>query len=1230
MSQWIWRIAVVLAAALLCTLGIAKPGRAEPPRIVVAQGQTVYDVAISDDGTVLVTAGSDAVAVVWDPATGRELRQLRAFAGDFSVQDTAVPGDWMSMSADGRFVAYRRKGGGFLLHDLVAPAVHESKQQAVVAGIALSRDGSLLAVGLETGAVELYDVPNLKRPRKTYRSGDRILMGLRFAPDGASLYIAYANAPIRRWPLRGKGARAYDAGDAGACDIAVSRDGTMLAAGGADGAIRIFDTAKPGKARLRLTAEGGAVRDLAFAPDGRRLFVLPTSAGEQAFDVATGAPAKPLTGHGHWVMAFAADGRVAFGGTGRYRTEPDGRYVRVPGLGPLALCAPDGTLVRDFPKVAYGIAEVAMSADGAWLIARQSVNHPLHVWNTRTGQLAHHLGIGSGFWCMAVDPEQPRLLAAGAAPDAYVFDLPSGRVVKRLPGHDQPVTAALLLPGGRAATADRGGVIRVFDLAREAPPVRLEGHAGEIRHLAASPSGDRILSCGLDKTAHVWSLAKRRPIHTFESRVNPERGCFSRDGREVFLRTQDTVVGRYDARTGAHRGDLPSAKAVARGEAHAEPIMWLDLSPDGKHLVTSAWDHEARLWNVKTGRLVRVVARHESDIDCVRFTTDGRHVLTATKLGRLGIWSVADGVERCRMGFAFEGPYWIARDPLGHFDGSDLGHVDAAHAIVGTQALSLDQIRRTHYEPGLLARVLQGRVAAVTPAPPSPPTIRTHPREESDPVVKVTATNTGGGIGPIQVRLNGKRVERDARGGTVARNAKSETVEIDVASYPHVLPGRINSVEVEAETGTRGGVSPRSRSRYAAPGTRRPAHLHAIVCGVSAYRNSALDLAYAAKDAHDFSRALRLVAGGLFGEDCVHIQLLTAPTEAGAVAATRANLAAAFERLRTGTPAIKSEDVFVLYLAGHGVQATGGKEYLYPLAGAQSLELSPEAAREVAVSTSDLVTWMEALPAVGGQAVILDTCASGQLSDDLRALRIRQANAHLVDRLREGPGPWVLAGCAADRESYESNQYGQGLLTHSLLFGLHCACELQPTDDGAWIVDIDSLMRYAVKHVPLAALDAGTADQQPLMQGDLPFPLGKLTADDRRSIPLQHAKPRVLRASFRLDRPPADTLRLSRAVDVAVRRLREPTSSRSPLVFVDSETMPGAFQLAGSYVIDAEDVATVRVSVLREEAGRVAEVDRFEVRGAVGTPGGVRVRTLAEALVNQAHQRIRKAPPPKR
>jgi WD40 repeat protein len=97
--------------------------------------------------------------------------------------------------------------------------------------------------------------------------------------------------------------------------VAFSPDGRLLASGGDDGAVSLWDSAT-GEALRSLQGHTDWVRSVAFSPDGRLLASGGDDWAVRLWDSATGEALRSLKEHTRWVIsvAFSPDGRLLASG----------------------------------------------------------------------------------------------------------------------------------------------------------------------------------------------------------------------------------------------------------------------------------------------------------------------------------------------------------------------------------------------------------------------------------------------------------------------------------------------------------------------------------------------------------------------------------------------------------------------------------------------------------------------------------------------------------------------------------------------------------------------------------------------------------------------------------------------------------------------------------------------------------------------------------------------------
>ncbi len=357
----------------------------------------------------------------------------------------------------------------------------------------------------------------------------------------------------------------------------------------------------------------------------------------------------------------------------------------------------------------------------------------------------------------------------------------------------------------------------------------------------------------------------------------------------------------------------------------------------------------------------------------------------------------------------------------------------------------------------------------------------------------------------------------------------------------------------------------------------------------------------------------------MFDADRVHLTLLAsaetdpaakadAPADSpakpdGASAPNRANIVAALNALQDPAK-VKPNDILVVYMAGHGVTRSGADDGFYYLTcDAQSAELNDPAIRQQwAISDQELTAAIAKSPALK-QVMILDTCHSGRLIEDLTAKRDISSNeVRALERIKDRTGLHILAGCASDSGSYEASRYGQGVLTYSLLLGMQGAALKEDQ-----FVDVGTLFNFAADRVPTLAKDLGGI-QRPVISSPKgsSFEIGELTADDRKLIPLQRERPLVLRAAFQDEQSFDDVLELAKRVDEQFRGI-EVRGTQAGVVFVNARAMPDSYHVAGRYKIDGEK-ATVSVNLFQDKT----RIQQFTITGKTTAVDELAAQIVAE------------------
>lgn len=330
-------------------------------------------VAFSRDGRLLASASQDQTVRVWDVATRALVGQ--PLAGQTGVVDGVAFGD-------GSTLASASEDGTIWLWDVKAhPALGASLPAAggAVSSLVFSPTGTSLAWGSADGAVRLWNLTTHTLLVPPLPGTGGAVGSVAISADGGTLASTDDNsssnssATIRLWNARTGGSVGRLAGQPGGIDsLAFSHSG-LLASGGQNGTVWLWEVAADRRIGQLATSSGNSVDDVAFSPDGLTLAAANTDSTISLWDVRTHRLIGKLSGHTNEVygVAFSPDGRTLASASADYTIR----------LWDVAT----GRQVREFTGPKAQAFTVEFSPDGHTLVVAYS-DGTVRLWDVATGQ----------------------------------------------------------------------------------------------------------------------------------------------------------------------------------------------------------------------------------------------------------------------------------------------------------------------------------------------------------------------------------------------------------------------------------------------------------------------------------------------------------------------------------------------------------------------------------------------------------------------------------------------------------------------------------------------------------------------------------------------------------------------------------------------------------------------------------------------------------------------------
>jgi WD40 repeat protein len=196
----------------------------------------------------------------------------------------------------------------------------------VVLGLALSKDGKMLAAGGCDRLVRVWDLtPGYAKAKLEYSIENHAdwVFGVAFSPDGKHLLTASRDKTAKIWDLKAKESVAtFPDHQNGVYAVAITPDGKAGISVGEDANVRFWQATDAGKnigKAIRAANHGKAVFKLALSGDAKNPLLATCSADGtvRLWNAMTGTAIKTLSGHTDWVYAVALspDGKLVAAGS---------------------------------------------------------------------------------------------------------------------------------------------------------------------------------------------------------------------------------------------------------------------------------------------------------------------------------------------------------------------------------------------------------------------------------------------------------------------------------------------------------------------------------------------------------------------------------------------------------------------------------------------------------------------------------------------------------------------------------------------------------------------------------------------------------------------------------------------------------------------------------------------------------------------------------------------------
>lgn len=421
-----------------------------------------------------------------------------------------------------------------------------------------------------------------------------------------------------------------------------------------------------------LNEHTGALRSVAFSPDGSKVLTASEDGSARIWTSQTGRSLVALEGHTKPLTnaAFASDGlRVVTTSQDRSAVVWDARTGG-------RIC-----LIEGHEGVVNG---AAFSPDGDRVLTASN-DMTARIWDARSGNPVSVLAGHSVDVVVArFSPQGERVVTASSDASARVWDAETGTELLALEGGGHGLDRQLLFAihdasfcahGERVVTAARNQIATIWNSRTGEQLVEFGGHSAAVNTARFDAAGKRVITAANDGTVRIWDAETGCEMLRLDVPEGPVNGAvFSADGHRALAACSDGTARLWDTHDGTEIAAFVMDRPVdpghltywdyRTGRMETNDPQWdllprAEFDPTGSRVVTGARDGTARVWNARTGWQIALLDPLESHINSIEFSPDGKCLLIASNCGSVTLSDAETGAHLESIESGLE-PYYCA------------------------------------------------------------------------------------------------------------------------------------------------------------------------------------------------------------------------------------------------------------------------------------------------------------------------------------------------------------------------------------------------------------------------------------------------------------------------------------------------------------------------------------------------------------------------------------------
>lgn len=261
--------------------------------------------------------------------------------------------------------------------------------------------------------------------------------------------------------------------------------------------------------------------------------------------------------------------------------------------------------------------------------------HDVRVWSVDTLQELLRITVRN-FTCSGVlfSYDGAQIVTSWNDGNIRIFAPETGRLLYAINNcHNKGVSAIAMSKDGRKLLSGGGeGQVRVWkvDNLNGTLQAVLKEHKGPVSSIDVHQLGHEAITASADGTCVVWDIVRFTRLSIMFSSTIFTSAKYHPNGAQLLTCGTNRYIGFWEALDGSLIREIEGSSASA--------LNSLDVTPNGKYIVTGSSDQMVKVWLYNEGVPTHVGVGHAGVVTNVKVSPDGRFVVSTSADGGIFLW----------------------------------------------------------------------------------------------------------------------------------------------------------------------------------------------------------------------------------------------------------------------------------------------------------------------------------------------------------------------------------------------------------------------------------------------------------------------------------------------------------------------------------------------------------------------------------------------------------------